>query len=268
MMMKLFLVLGILVCCSPLARAYRDLETGTFLTRDPIGYGDGPNVYCYVHCNPITHFDAWGLDSVALYDGSDPGASLFSDGLWLSLTEANGTDYNNAASFSDHQIDMSSSESVPNALQALVDSGVEIDTVNIYDGGAPGIQEAGETVLSETGDKGVTVSIGDIGSRMSEGGTINLYGCNFGQDTKTLQTFANAANQTVTAGTGLTKYKSVIAFFFGLGAPAERTGETVSASPKEASTTDDSTLPATESSDTTDVPSQTESDTSSTVEED
>ncbi len=40
---------------------YRDLETGTFLTRDPIGYADGPNVYCYVHCNPITRFDAWGL---------------------------------------------------------------------------------------------------------------------------------------------------------------------------------------------------------------
>ncbi len=40
---------------------YRDLETGTFLTRDPIGYGDGPNVYCYVHCNPITHFDPLGL---------------------------------------------------------------------------------------------------------------------------------------------------------------------------------------------------------------
>jgi uncharacterized protein RhaS with RHS repeats len=40
---------------------YRDLETGTFLTRDPIGYRDGPNVYCYVHCNPITHFDAFGL---------------------------------------------------------------------------------------------------------------------------------------------------------------------------------------------------------------
>jgi RHS repeat-associated protein len=40
---------------------YRDLETGTFLTRDPIGYADGPNVYCYVHCNPITKFDALGL---------------------------------------------------------------------------------------------------------------------------------------------------------------------------------------------------------------
>ena len=40
---------------------YRDLETGTFINRDPIGYWDGPNMYCYVHCNPITHFDAYGL---------------------------------------------------------------------------------------------------------------------------------------------------------------------------------------------------------------
>ena len=40
---------------------YRDLETGVFLTRDPIGYADGPNIYCYVSCNPITHFDALGL---------------------------------------------------------------------------------------------------------------------------------------------------------------------------------------------------------------
>jgi hypothetical protein len=40
---------------------YRDLETGAFLTRDPIGYGDGPNIYCYVHCNPIMGFDPLGL---------------------------------------------------------------------------------------------------------------------------------------------------------------------------------------------------------------
>ena len=42
---------------------YRDLETGTFLTRDPIRYTDGPNMYCYVHCNPITRFDAFGLET-------------------------------------------------------------------------------------------------------------------------------------------------------------------------------------------------------------
>ena len=42
-------------------RRYRDLVTGTWLSADPIGYADGPNRYCYVHCNPITHFDAFGL---------------------------------------------------------------------------------------------------------------------------------------------------------------------------------------------------------------
>ncbi|VGO15923.1 hypothetical protein PDESU_04512 [Pontiella desulfatans] len=41
---------------------FRDLETGVFLTRDPIGYADGPNVYCYVHSNPITQFDPLGLE--------------------------------------------------------------------------------------------------------------------------------------------------------------------------------------------------------------
>ncbi len=45
---------------------YRDLETGVFLTRDPLGYEDGPNIYCYVTCNPITKFDPWGLAKTGL----------------------------------------------------------------------------------------------------------------------------------------------------------------------------------------------------------
>lgn len=52
----------ILTGTAPVSQAYRDQETGTFLTRDPIGYQDGPNIYCYVHGNPITHFDAFGLN--------------------------------------------------------------------------------------------------------------------------------------------------------------------------------------------------------------
>jgi len=51
---------------------YRDLDTGTFTTRDPIGYGDGPNVYCYVHCNPIMSFDPWGLEIVLVNKGYLP----------------------------------------------------------------------------------------------------------------------------------------------------------------------------------------------------
>ena len=31
---------------------YRDMETGTFISRDPLGLVDGPNVYCYVRQNP------------------------------------------------------------------------------------------------------------------------------------------------------------------------------------------------------------------------
>ncbi|MEM0965311.1 MAG: RHS repeat-associated core domain-containing protein [Verrucomicrobiota bacterium] len=40
---------------------YRDLQTGTFITRDPLGHVDGPNVYTYVTQNPWTFFDPLGL---------------------------------------------------------------------------------------------------------------------------------------------------------------------------------------------------------------
>ena len=40
---------------------YRDLEFGIFLTRDPAGFVDGPNVYTYVRQNPWTKFDPLGL---------------------------------------------------------------------------------------------------------------------------------------------------------------------------------------------------------------
>lgn len=50
-----------LACLASSANAYRDLETGTFLTRDPAGFVDGPNVYSYVRQNPWTKFDPQGL---------------------------------------------------------------------------------------------------------------------------------------------------------------------------------------------------------------
>ena len=40
---------------------YRDLETGVWLTRDPAGFVDGPNLYAYVRQNPWTAFDPHGL---------------------------------------------------------------------------------------------------------------------------------------------------------------------------------------------------------------
>jgi RHS repeat-associated protein len=40
---------------------YRDLETGVWLSRDPAGFVDGPNLYAYVKQNPWTAFDPKGL---------------------------------------------------------------------------------------------------------------------------------------------------------------------------------------------------------------
>jgi RHS repeat-associated protein len=40
---------------------YRDLEFAVFLSRDPAGFVDGPNVYTYVRQNPWTAFDPLGL---------------------------------------------------------------------------------------------------------------------------------------------------------------------------------------------------------------
>jgi RHS repeat-associated protein len=42
---------------------YRDIETGSFITRDPTGFVDGPNLYTYVNQNPWTSFDPRGLDT-------------------------------------------------------------------------------------------------------------------------------------------------------------------------------------------------------------
>ena len=40
---------------------FRDIETGAFISRDPAGFVDGPNLYTYVVQNPWTKFDARGL---------------------------------------------------------------------------------------------------------------------------------------------------------------------------------------------------------------
>ena len=47
---------------------YRDLETGVWLSRDPAGFVDGPNLYAYVKQNPWTAWDPDGLESFFGYD--------------------------------------------------------------------------------------------------------------------------------------------------------------------------------------------------------
>jgi len=46
---------------------YRDLDTGVWLTRDPAGFVDGPNLYAYVQQNPWSKFDPKGLYNFFLH---------------------------------------------------------------------------------------------------------------------------------------------------------------------------------------------------------
>jgi RHS repeat-associated protein len=42
-------------------RRYYQPTLGRWLTPDPIGFTDGMNHYAFVHNNPLTHFDEYGL---------------------------------------------------------------------------------------------------------------------------------------------------------------------------------------------------------------
>jgi RHS repeat-associated protein len=50
---------------------YRDLDTGTFITKDPAGFVDGPNLYTYVNQNPWSKFDPLGLQGDELVGQDD-----------------------------------------------------------------------------------------------------------------------------------------------------------------------------------------------------
>lgn len=78
--MKFFFPISLFLVI-PLASllAYRDLETGAFLTRDPAGFVDGPNLYAYVKQNPWTSFDPEGLQTFPAPSALPPDFSTWSD---------------------------------------------------------------------------------------------------------------------------------------------------------------------------------------------
>jgi len=67
---------------------YYDESTGTFITRDPSGYGDGLNVYLNVHDDPVNSVDPQGLQ--AWYQGWGGAIS----GLWNGDTLNVGSHFN------------------------------------------------------------------------------------------------------------------------------------------------------------------------------
>ncbi len=89
------ILLGYLLSTVP-CHAYRDLETGVFLSRDPAGQVDGPNVYTYVRQNPWTGFDPEGLfeDNVhtakwrAIADDSNRNGFVRAGAIGMTIFEA------------------------------------------------------------------------------------------------------------------------------------------------------------------------------------
>lgn len=51
---------------------YYDPSLGRWLTPDPAGYDDGPNLYAYVHNSPLLYYDQFGLMSIALNTSINP----------------------------------------------------------------------------------------------------------------------------------------------------------------------------------------------------
>ncbi|HRD56232.1 MAG TPA: RHS repeat-associated core domain-containing protein [Parachlamydiaceae bacterium] len=47
-----------------------DPFTGRWLTPDPLGFADGPNLYAYVHNNPLIYVDPYGLSEKSLYESA------------------------------------------------------------------------------------------------------------------------------------------------------------------------------------------------------
>ena len=45
-------------------RRYYSSQTGRFLTPDPVGFSDGPNLYAYVHNSPMVLIDPYGLTAM------------------------------------------------------------------------------------------------------------------------------------------------------------------------------------------------------------
>lgn len=67
---------------------YRDIETGVWLSRDPAGFVDGPNLYAYVQQNPWSKFDAHGLWLEDLVIGI-PSIGIGAVSLWNNIKEGN-----------------------------------------------------------------------------------------------------------------------------------------------------------------------------------
>lgn len=57
-------------------RRYYDPGIGRWVTADPAGYADGPNLYTYLHHSPLLSHDAYGLYESCAYDDANKAANM------------------------------------------------------------------------------------------------------------------------------------------------------------------------------------------------
>lgn len=158
-------------------------ELGRFLQPDPIGYADSINIYVYGVNNPLRFVDPLGLASVALYEWNN--GSSFKETKALNGGGTNisdNFDFRRSASEQDYAIPVTSSGDAFAALQALVESGVEIDDLYIFGHGSSGNQQfAGGMLQSITASGEPGSDWLTLVSFVEADGEVHLRGCNVAQ---------------------------------------------------------------------------------------
>ncbi len=150
---------------------YRCLETGVFITRDPLGFVDGPNLYSYVRQNPWSYYDPEGLFLEKIkevgegirrgregkVDASDPDSSAFKIGMMIGGAASGAKDGYRAGN-----------EIVANELSFGLTDRVGLTDSQQYTGGAYDFSRGSATLAREVGLtalSGGTATAASSGSR-------------------------------------------------------------------------------------------------------
>ncbi len=75
-------------------RRYYDPEIGRWVTPDPAGYADGPNLYAYVHNKPLIYIDPDGRFADAIYQAVVTSMTGFVEGADYSRSKGYNLDHN------------------------------------------------------------------------------------------------------------------------------------------------------------------------------
>lgn len=76
-------------------RRFYEPETGRWITLDPAGFDAGPNLYAYLGCSPLVHYDAYGLfeNNFSLYNCAEKvynvASTILSGAFYVGRTYAN-----------------------------------------------------------------------------------------------------------------------------------------------------------------------------------